>query len=154
MELEFRKSTGELVYQLEHDDAMGRMWAASELKGKGAEEALRKSARQDRFWAVRREALQSLDADAGFFRERALDPKPDVRAAAVRRLAAFKDSAFLAGRFRAEDSYVVQAEALRAIGNCGGRGQLPLLREAAAMRSPHDILKRAAEAALTALGEN
>ncbi|MBL0161238.1 MAG: M1 family metallopeptidase [Bryobacterales bacterium] len=153
MEFEFPKSTEELVYQLEHDDAMGRMWAASQLKGRGAEAALQKSARGDTFWAVRREAVQAADADAGFFSERAKDLRPEVRAAAIRRLASYRECAFLAERFRAETSYVVQAEALRAIGGCGDRGQIPLLREAAAMVSPRDGLRRAAEGALIALGE-
>ena len=80
MELEFPKSTDELVYQLEHDDAMGRLWAASQLKGKGTEAALQKSASGDKFWAVRREAV---NAEAGFFSESAKDPKPEVRAAAM-----------------------------------------------------------------------
>jgi hypothetical protein len=46
----------------------------------------------------------------------------------------------------------VQAEALRAIGRSGDKGQVPLLREAAGMRSPRDVVKRAAEAALRELG--
>ncbi len=153
MEFEFPKSTDELAYQLEHDDAMGRMWAASQLKGKGAEAALQNSARLDPFWAVRREAVQAVNANAGFLSECAKDPRPEVRAAAIRRLASFKDCSFLAERFRAESSYVVQAEALRAIGNCGDRGQLSLLREAASMSSPRDGLRRAAESAMVALGE-
>jgi aminopeptidase N len=154
MEMKFEKGVAELLYQLQNDDAMGRMWAAAELKGRGAEAELRKSAREDKFWAVRRAALESLDGDREFFRESALDPKSDVRAVAVRRLAGFKDSAFLAKRFRAEDSYVVQAEALRAIGQCGDKAQVSLLKEAAGMRSPRDVVKRAAEAALRELGGN
>ena len=74
-----------------------------------------------------------------------------MRAEAIGRLSSFKDCAFLAERFRAENSYVVQAEALRAIGACGDRGQLPLLREATTMPSPFDSLRRAAESALVAL---
>ncbi len=77
-----------------------------------------------------------------------------MRAVAVRRLASFKESAFLAGRFQIEDSYVVQAEALRALGRCGDKGQVPLLKEALGMRSPRDVVKRAAEAALRELGGN
>ncbi len=122
MEMKFAKSVEELQYQLQNDDAMGRMWAASELKGKGAEAALRKAAQGDKFWAVRRAALEAVDGDAAFFRERAMDAKSDVRAVAVRRLASFKDSAFLAGRFQIEDSYVVQAEALRATRAMRGQG--------------------------------
>ncbi|QOY85616.1 M1 family metallopeptidase [Paludibaculum fermentans] len=153
MEMEFPKEVEELEYQLEHDDAMGRMWAASQLKGKGAEAALRKAAHSDPFWAVRREALQALEGNAAFFSECVKDPKPGVRAAAIKRLAALKDCGLMAERFRAEDSYAVQAEALRAMGSCGDRSQLPLLKEAAAMESPGQVLRRAAQSALGVLGE-
>ncbi len=151
MEMTFDKSVEELQFQLKEDDAMGRMWAASQLKARGAEAALRKAAREDRFWAVRRAAVESLDADAAFMREAAKDVKPEVRAAAVGKLGAPEDAAFLAERFEKEDSYVVQAEALKAIGRCGDKGQVALLREAARMPSPRDLLKRAAEQALREL---
>lgn len=152
MELEFPKSREELVYQLEHDDAMGRIWAASRLKNQGAEEALRRAARRDGFWAVRRAALEAVEGDPEFFRACALDPKPAVRAAAVRRLSAFRECRFFAQRFSGEDSYVVQADLLRAIGACGDASYLPLLKEAARMKSPRDLLSSAAKAALHAIG--
>ena len=86
MELRFQKSVEELVFQLRTDDAMGRLWAARQLEGRGAEAALRKAAREDGFWAVRRAAVESAEGDSGFFRECAADSKSDVRAAALRRL--------------------------------------------------------------------
>jgi aminopeptidase N len=151
MELRFSKGIDELIYQLQHDDAMGRMWAARELKGRGAETALRRAAREDRFWAVRRAALESLEGDAAFFMERATDSRSDVRAAALRRLGGREHSAFLAERFRLEDSYLAQAEALRAIGRTRDRSQIPLLTEAARLKSPRGILQRAAGEALKQL---
>jgi aminopeptidase N len=60
MELKFDKSVEELLYQLANDDAMGRMWAASQLKGKGADAALRKAAAEDPFAGVRRAAADAL----------------------------------------------------------------------------------------------
>ncbi|HBY60141.1 MAG TPA: aminopeptidase, partial [Solibacterales bacterium] len=151
MELRFQKSAQELVFQLQNDGAMGRLWAARELQGRGAEAELRKAAGEDGFWAVRRAAVESAEGDAAFFRERAADPKSNVRAAALRRLGELRESAFLAERFRREDSYLAQAEALRALGRTGDRTQVPLLREAALMKSPRGILQRAAEEALRQL---
>jgi len=151
MELRFDKTVEELSFQLQNDGAMGRMWAAQQLKDRGAEAALRTAARQDRFWAVRRAAIESLQGDAEFFQERASDPKSDVRAAALRKLGGFRQSRFLAERFRREDSYLAQAEALRALGRCGDRSQIPLLRQAAGMKSPRGVLQRAAREALKEL---
>ena len=53
---------------------------------------------------------------------------------------------FFAERYRAEDSYVAQAEAVRALGKLGtGRD---LLRETAGMKSPNDVVGTAAREAL------
>ena len=45
-------------------------------------------------------------------------------------------------------SYVVQAEALTAIGKCAGRDRIAFLRKAAGLASPRDMLKRSAESAI------
>ena len=51
----FQKTTAELLYQLAHDDVIGRMWAASELRDRTQRTAviaaLRHTAREDDFWA-------------------------------------------------------------------------------------------------------
>lgn len=60
MELKFDKTVNELVYQLQHDDAMGRLWAVAELKGRGADEQIRKAAAADPFPEVRRAASAAL----------------------------------------------------------------------------------------------
>jgi aminopeptidase N len=59
----------ELLYQLAHDDVIGRMWAAGQL-GQHADDprvapALLQSARTDPFWAVRRDALYVLGGYEG-----------------------------------------------------------------------------------------
>lgn len=151
MELRFKKSVEELIFQLRNDGAMGRLWAARQLRGRGAEGALRAAAREDGFWAVRRAAVESAEGDSRFFMECAADPRSDVRAAALRRLGGLQESAFLAERFRIEDSYLAQAEALRALGRTGDRSRIQLLTEAARMKSPRAILQRAAEEALRQL---
>ena len=151
-ELAFQKSREELLYQLAHDNAIGRMDAASALKPFAADPqvatALRKSAADDPFWAVRREAL--FPAGGGFLRLRATqDRSSAVRTAALATLGQLHDASlalFFEERFRADDSYLAQAEAVRALGKLGGR--TALLREAAAMKSPNDVVAAAAREAL------
>lgn len=164
-EWQFTKTTEELLYQLSHDDVIGRMDAAFELarvsNEAGVAEALRRAAVADAFWAVRRDAVQALAsnvraADTSFLKERAADRASAVRVAAFRALGDRKDATltpFLRDRFAAEDSYLAQAEALRAIGKCGGRSEAPFLRKAANMKSPNNVLASAATAALNAIGE-
>lgn len=110
--------------------------------------ALRKSATDDPFWAVRRDAI--FPTDASFLRLRAThDRSSAVRTAALAALGQLRDASlavFFEERFRADDSYRAQAEAVRALGNLGGRTEL--LREAAAMKSPDDIVATAAREAL------
>ena len=54
-------------------------------------------------------------------------------------------------RFEKDDSYVAQAEALRAIGKCGKQSDQAFLRKAKDMKSPRRILGRAVVWALKQL---
>jgi len=156
----FEKEVGELLYQLEKDDVIGRSWAASELiKHKdNAEvvEALIACARIDDFWAVRQSAVETLgemkrEEDIAFFKEKCSDEKSSVRAAALTALGEFGKEElvpFFKERFEAEDSYLAQAEALRSIGKCGDSSVIPFLEEAAQMESYRDVIQRAAESAI------
>jgi len=62
----FRKSTAELLYQLSHDKAIGRMWAVGELQGRmddpAVQAALVEVSQDDAFWAVREKAVQAIGA--------------------------------------------------------------------------------------------
>ena len=159
-ELAFEKTSEELTFELQNDDAVGRLWAAAELQkitsGGPVREALFQAARKDAFWAVRRTALETLAKTgdvslAPFFKEKLADGSSKVRAAALRALAAMKApslASFFADVFNRDSSYVVQAEALTAIGDCGGRDRVPFLKKAAALASPRDMLKRSAESAI------
>ncbi len=156
-ELTFAKSTDELLYQLSHDDVIGRLDAIAALRSQSTNAAvataLRQSATQDPQWAVRRDATLAVPSDAAFLRTRSLDPVSAVRVAALKALGDRRDASladFFEQRFRTEDSYLAQAEAVRALGKCGARS--PLLREAAAMASPQDVVAKAARAALEAPG--
>ncbi len=149
----FDKSTEELLYQLDRDDVIGRMWVASEL---GAHPALEKTARRDPFWSVRRAALEALGkaADVELLRERAFDENGKVRVAALRLLGELESAehaSFFMERFEADDSYLAQAEAVKALGRIVDASRRQVLEKAATMESPRDVIATAARAALEAL---
>ena len=162
-ELTFRKSTDELLFQLTHDDVVGRLWATDQLSERlhesGVDAALRQAAADDPFWAVRREAIQRLASsfgrgDAAFLKARALDPTSRVRAAALRVLGDLRDQAlepYFRERYDRDESYVAEAEAVRAIGKCGDTGSIPFLRQLSDVHSPNDMIHAAAVEALKEL---
>ncbi len=156
----FKKATTELIYQLKHDDVIGKMWAASELgKIEGAasiETALLESGQNDPFWSVRRAAIESLGAakheeHRRVLQRKCLDQNSRVRAAALQALGDSRRAellAFFVERFEKDRSYLAQAEALRSIGKCGDSASVGFLEEAAAMKSPRNVLEKAADWAL------
>jgi aminopeptidase N len=157
-EVSFPKGQDELIYQLRHDDVIGRMSAASELvKGGGQAttlEALAASAQRDPFWAVRRSAVEALAKIAGpppaVLRKAALDAHPSVRAAAIVALGDLKDRtlvAFFEERFAKDPSDAVRAETLRAIGKTGDRTALAFLEACAAVPSHRNLVATAAKEA-------
>ena len=162
-EVSFPKSAEELMYQLTHDDVIGRMDAAAALGGhvddSGIATALRRAAREDPFWAVRRDAILALGSvprsvDADFLQEKSVDPVSAVRVAALRALGNRKYGSlgpFLEGRFRAEDSYLAQAEALRSIGKTGNHSSISFVQSVSALKSPGNVIRDAATAALREL---
>ncbi len=161
----FKKSLGELLYQLNNDDVIGREWAASEIKEYAhdprALEGLIKSARSDDFWAVRKSAVITLghmkrEEDIDLFKEKCEDANSKVRSSALQCLGDYgypEFVPFFRERFENDDSYLVQAEALRSIGRCGNRSQLPFLEKAAKLNSPRNVIKVAAEIAIKTIGE-
>ncbi len=165
-EWSFTKSREELLFQLQHDDAIGRMWAASELEGASdvpeVRAALQAAAEDDDFWGVRVSAVEALLGTKDrslvpFFRSRSLDESSRVRTSALRILGTFRDPAlagFFRERFGKDDSYAAQAEALSSLGLCGDRRHIPFLQEASKMSSPRNIIRRSAETAIKALQEN
>jgi aminopeptidase N len=160
-EVTFPKAAADLVYQLAHDDARGRAWAAGELARlraePGVEAALVHAARADAFWKVREAAVDAMAVaprpeDVAFFRERATDGGSKVRVAALRALSAFGSPSittgpFLAERYREDLSYLVRAEAIRGLGRIRDPSFLPLVEEAARLRSPRQVVRTAALAA-------
>jgi aminopeptidase N len=58
---------------------------------------------------------------------------------------------FLREIYEKEDSFLAQAAALEAIGNCGDLSQIPFLEEAAKVKSYRNVIRRAAESAIEAI---
>jgi aminopeptidase N len=159
-EITFPKERDELLYQLKHDDVIGRMDAAAGLlafkEDPQTATGLIASVQTDPFWAVRKsslEALARLKAKNGpaVFKKACQDPDSQVRAAALVALGDLKDQTlldFYKGLFQKDVSYRVQVEALSAIGKAGDPAAVPFLKQAAAVPSYRDMVRRAAEAAL------
>jgi aminopeptidase N len=164
-ELVFKKPAEELAFELTRDDAIGRIWAARELAEQPdspvSRPALEAAARRDPFWAVRRAAVESLASSGGaglgaFLKDLAADGNSRVRAAAVRALGNTNDRdalPFFKALFPTDTSYVVQGEILSAIGKCGRPADVPFLKKASLLKSPRNILKRNAEAAMKKIEE-
>jgi aminopeptidase N len=162
-EISFPKEPAELLYQLRHDDVIGRMEAAAALQAGGPDAAvpaeLASSLRTDPFWAVRKSALEALAKlkprnGPEIFKKACLDPDSQVRAAALVALGDLKDRklvGFYKDLFQQDMSYRVQAEALTAIGKAGDPAAAPFLRQAATGSSYRDMVRRAAETALKQL---
>jgi aminopeptidase N len=163
-EVTFPKGVEELEFQLQKDDVIGRMWAASQLSqhlaDSGVPDVLRQSATADPFWAVRRAALQALSPSSSaagipFLEKRALDPKSAVRVAALRALGDLHErslASFFQERYKEDDSYLVEAEALRSIGKCKDSAAIPFLQEASLRVSPENVIHTAAQEAIKMLG--
>lgn len=161
----FEKTRDELLYQLKNDDVIGRMWAATELvkfkDNPKTADALASQAENDDFWAVRQKAVEALEKikreqDINIFKSRSVDENSKVRVAALSALGEYKKTdlvTFFVDRFEKDDSYLAQAEALRAIAKCGDKNSIPFLEQASQMESPRNVIKRAADAALKEIKE-
>jgi len=152
----FKKDLNELIYQLKNDDVIGRIWAGSELINHKMQSLVKKvlinSAVYDPFWAVRRNSLQALAKTNTAISNRILkkicqDPNSKVRRTAFGILGDKKDPnlvGFFKQQFKKDDSYLVQAEILRAIGKCSGKEDSSFLEKAVKIPSPREVIKKAA----------
>jgi hypothetical protein len=163
-EMSFPKERDELLYQLRHDDVVGRAGAAAELAVLGPDPVvvagLVLSAQGDPFWGVRRSAVEAVAKAAGtqaaaVLKKAALDAHPSVRAAALVGLGGLKDRAlleFFKERFAKDASDAVRAESLRAIGKLGDPSTVPFLDQCAAVPSHRNLIATAAKQAVASLG--
>ena len=154
-EWSFERPVDELLYQLFHDDGLGRMWAAGQL-GRHPDDArvapaLLQSARSDPFWAVRRDVLYIL---GGF--EGSIDMDERTNIPWTRLNEGFKSGKFLTGglagflKERTDDSNPkVRAAAFWAIGNLKDPALVPFLTR----KFAKDDSYGAQAAALVAIGK-
>jgi aminopeptidase N len=157
----FEKSTAALLYQLRHDNAMGRIWAATEL-ATGLNEpqvllALQQTAETDVFWAARQAAINALSGqhDAsllGWLQQRSTtDPKSQVRATAIRAMGAYQHPqylAFIKQVYATDPSFIVQAAAIEALSHYPDADLQAFFEKAALRQSPRNVLAKAANLAV------
>jgi len=134
-EWSFERPVEELLYQLSHDDVVGRMWAAAQLGLHSGDAhvapALRQAAQSDPFWAVRRDALYIL---GGF--EGPIDNDERTNIPWTRLNDGFKPGRFLnaglAGFLKertGDANPKVRAAAFWAIGNLKDKALVPFLTQ-------------------------
>ena len=155
-EVKFTKPVQELIFQAEHDDMIGRLTAVGELNSFSADKSVQSLwaniAINDSFYAVRLAALENAGKYPGkkttdLFKACLKDKSSKVRQSAIRLLGDLKDPKHVKlfeNSFRSENSYAVQAEALKAIGKCGGKQQLAFLKEARNKKSYRNVVGKAA----------
>lgn len=155
----FKMPEEELLYQVKNDDVPGRLWAIDELKtfsnSQKTTDTWSDLAVNDKFWAVREAAIRNLSEfhilKKELFHTACGDKNSKVRVAAIKALGESGDKS-LVGQFtkifETDDSYLVMAEALLAIGKTGTKSSLGFLKEAEKVGSPRDLVKNAAEKAI------
>ncbi|HVS21270.1 MAG TPA: M1 family aminopeptidase [Pyrinomonadaceae bacterium] len=170
-ELVFSKTTGQLLYQLAHDqDVLGRIWALQQLSARmndanttGADrrtiiKAIGDAATKDQFWGARLEAVTALNGlkDAKALLLTAIkDANARVRARAINSLAATKDAS-LADAYRqllGDQSYAVIRAAAAALGQTKSPAAYDALMKIIDMPSWRDTIRASALIGLAALGD-
>jgi aminopeptidase N len=170
-ELIFAKTTGQLQYQLAHDqDVLGRVWALQQLaprmnddKTSAADrqaiiKAISETATKDQFWGTRLEAaalLNGLKDAKDALLAATKDPNARVRARAITSLAATKDPA-LADTYRQllnDQSYAVIRAAAVALGQTNSAAAYDSLVKLIDAPSWRDTIRASALGGLAALGD-
>lgn len=170
-ELIFIKTTGQLEYQLAHDqDVLGRVWALQQLTPRIKEEKTSAADRQaiiktisdaltkDKFWGTRLEAatsLNGLNEAKDVLLAATKDANARVRARAVTALAATKDPA-LANTYQqllSDQSYAVIKAAAVALGQTKSAGVYDSLVRLIDAPSWRDSIRASALSGLAALGD-
>jgi aminopeptidase N len=172
-ELEFQKTSEELLFQLTKDeDPLGRIWALSQLTPKLKDQATAASERegmidgvaraltQDKFWGMRVEAAAALAGVSGDVARQALmagikDPDARVRKRAVASLGSSKDST-LASTYEQllhDQSYGVIGAAAYALGQTKDPKAYDALVKLLNEPSWRDTIKGSSLSGLQALGD-
>ncbi len=160
-EVNFKKSTEELSYQLKNDsDVSGRVWAADQLSFKNtmdAVPALIESAKKDKFWGVRQASLSALGKYSSHDIEIELlqalkDKDTRVETQAIDQLKKYKDNKnipiILKGIFDNQNNYYVRAAALTALASIDSINAMPYINKALKIDSHQEIIRSSALQAL------
>jgi len=164
-EVNFPKEVDELLYQFRNDDVIGRMASAADLlrfkDDPRVFEGLAAGAQNDPFWAVRRSAIESLGKLAdprvqAVLKKTCLEAHSSVRTASLVALGDSRDRSlveFYKERFTKDESQLVKAEALRALGKTVDPSVIPFLEKSASVPSYRDMVRNAAMQALKQVGK-
>jgi len=172
-ELDFKKSTAELSYQVEQDqDVLGRVWALNQMANLWKNSAtsssdktaiadeIAKVVTTDKFWAVRLEGATALAEVTSPTGRTALlaatkDPNARVRAKAITALAASKDAtlASVYQQLLSDESYAVIKAAALALAQTKSPIAFESLAKLSEAPSWHNNVRVSALAALAALGD-
>ena len=150
-ELNFKKSVGELAYQIKNDPSVaGRVWAAEELSGDDTSEAVDAlvSGLKDDFWGVRLECVNALshlnseEIEKAF--ESALkDNDARVQEAAVNGLAKYKGSELaqlVENEYNVNKNYFVRAAAVKALTSIEGAMARSIVEDALKQDSYEQVI--------------
>jgi aminopeptidase N len=172
-ELEFQKTTEDLMYQLTNDqDPLGRIWAVNQLGKKISDQAtaadekrvmiesVARAVSQDKFWGMRGEAASALSGVNSDVARQALlaatkDANARVRVRAITSLAASKDPS-LASVYKdllKDQSYAVIRAAALALGQTKDPAAYDTLVKLLDEPSWRDTIKSSALGGLEALGD-
>ncbi len=155
-ELSFKKSIGELSYQLKNDpNVVGRVWAADESNVQNsteAEDALVDGLKEDSFWGVRITCAQALSNFNDKKVEDALkaaigDKDARVQDEAINGLAKYKDAdiaPLLEHLYGTQKNYFVRAAAVKALASVEGEKATPIVENALTQDSYEQVIKSAA----------
>jgi len=161
----FTKSIDELVYQLKHDDVIGRAWAASQLgefsSNSYVAEQLAISSIDDPFWAVRNASLLAYaknnnDPNIALLKKLCDDKNSKVRTSALRILGNTSNPDLISHfkkQIKNDDSFLARSEAIRSIGKCKSKPQKSYLRKLLNIESPRNVIRAATEWALSQYGK-
>ena len=160
-EVNFKKSTEELSYQLKNDpDVSGRVWAADQLSLKNEKDAvpaLVESAKNDKFWGVRQ---ASLSATGKFYSQnieneliQALKDKDTrVESEAIDQLKNYKGNQNISGMlkkiFDDEKNYSMRAAALTTLVSIDSIKAMPYINKALNIDSHQETIRSSALQAL------
>ena len=166
--IDFQKTPAEWIHQLQAastvpDRADAALALGNIRDNEDVINALGESARKDKFWGVREEALRSLgrinSAPAHKVIQAALsNDQPWVRQVAVEQLGRMQNDEEIIKRlekvYKDDKAYSVRGAALVSLAQDKAPGAADLLEKSLSISSPDDVIRRASLRAMPALGDD